>query len=61
MYESTGLNEVRVGRFKLRFPPTPYPDMVPVTEIRVAVGNNIELVFGSKVAASRDIIDLSLS
>jgi hypothetical protein len=45
-----GLHEVRVGGFKLRYAATPYPDIVPVTGMRAVIGNNVELVFRSKVA-----------
>jgi hypothetical protein len=45
-----GLHEVRVGGFKLRYAAAPYPDIVPVTGIRAVIGNNVELVFRSKVA-----------
>jgi hypothetical protein len=45
-----GLHEVRVGGFKLRYAATPYPDIVPVTGIRAVIGNNVELIFRSKVA-----------
>jgi len=45
-----GLHEVRVGGFKLRYVATPYPDIVPVTGIRAVIGNNVELIFRSKVA-----------
>jgi len=45
-----GLHEVRIGGFKLRYAATPYPDIIPVTGIRAVIGNNVELVFRSKVA-----------
>jgi len=45
-----GLHEVRVGGLKLRYAGAPYPDIVPVTGIRAVIGNNVELVFRSKVA-----------
>jgi hypothetical protein len=45
-----GLHEVGIGGFKLRYAATPYPDIVPVTGIRAVIGNNVELVFRSKVA-----------
>jgi hypothetical protein len=45
-----GLHEVRVGGFKLRYVATPYPDIVPVTGMHAVIGNNVELVFRSKVA-----------
>jgi len=50
VYESTGLHEVRIRGFKLRYVAAPYPDIVPVTGICAVIGNNIELVFRSKVA-----------
>jgi hypothetical protein len=45
-----GMHEVRIGGFKLRYAAAPYPDIVPVTGIRAVIGNNVELVFRSKVA-----------
>jgi hypothetical protein len=48
-----GLNLSKLGpedRVKLlRYAATPYPDIVPVTGIRAVIGNNVELVFRSKV------------
>ena len=44
-----GMHEVGIGGFKLRYAATPYPDIVPATGIRAVIGNNVELVFRSKV------------
>jgi hypothetical protein len=54
-----GLHEVRVGGFKLRYAATPYPDIVPVTGIRAVIGNNVELVFRSKVAGRVAVVSQS--
>jgi hypothetical protein len=54
-----GLHEVRVGGFKLRYAATPYPDIVPVTGIRAVIGNNVELVFRSKVVGRVAVVSQS--
>jgi hypothetical protein len=54
-----GLHEVRVGGFKLRYAATPYPDIVPVTGMRAVIGNNVELIFRSKVAGRVAVVSQS--
>jgi hypothetical protein len=54
-----GLHEVKIGGFKLRYATTPYPDIVPVTGIRAVIGNNVELVFRSKVVGRVAVVSQS--
>jgi len=54
-----GLHEVKIGGFKLRYAATPYPDIVPVTGIRAVIGNNVELVFRSKVVGRVAVVSQS--
>jgi hypothetical protein len=54
-----GVHEIKVGGFKLRYVATPYPDIVPITGIRAVIGNNVELVFRSKVAGRVAVVSQS--
>jgi hypothetical protein len=54
-----GMHEVKIGGFKLRYAATPYPDIVPVTGIRAVIGNNVELIFRSKVAGRVAVVSQS--
>ena len=56
---SPGVHEVRVGGFKLKYVATPYPDITPIAGIRAVFGNNVELVFKSKVAGRVAVVSQS--
>jgi hypothetical protein len=53
------MHEVKIGGFKLRYAAAPYPDIVPVTGIRAVIGNNVELVFRSKVVGRVAVVSQS--
>jgi hypothetical protein len=54
-----GVHEIKVGGFKLRYVAAPYPDIVPITGIRAVIGNNVELMFRSKVAGRVAVVSQS--
>ena len=54
-----GLHKVGIGGFKLRYAAAPHPDIVPVTGIRAVIGNNVELVFRSKIVGRVAVVSQS--
>ena len=42
--------DIVIGGFKLKITPVAFPELTPISRIKVAVGRSVELVFRSKIA-----------
>ena len=54
--KTSGVKDVAIGGFKLRVAPVPFPELAPISKIRVTLGRSVELVFRSKVAGRVAVI-----
>ena len=56
---ASSVEDVNIGGFKLRITPVAFPELAPISRIKVVIGRNVELVFRSKVAGRVVVVSQS--
>jgi len=56
---ASSVEDVNIGGFKLRITPVAFPELAPISRIKVVVGRGVELVFRSKVAGRVAVVSQS--
>jgi len=54
--KASSVEDIAIGGFKLRATPVAFPELAPISRIKIAVGRNTELVFRSKIAGRVAVI-----